>query len=320
MQYILSLGYPKKEHLNMDEWGKYKAGALQIIDWETGQLIKGITYVSPPGMIARDGSIQFKAGTLYNEAFFVPTNTEILVYDLPDLKLKKKYSHQSFNDVHHVTVINDLIYICNTGLEIIQVMNFNGDIIEEHNAAVSDTWKRFNRETDYRMVPTTKPREAHANFIFSLGDELWCTRFLQKDAICIGDNSKKIALNVSHGSPHDGLVSGDFIYFTLTDGYVVIINKNNLKREAVIDLNKIYNNKGLLGWCRGIEVVGQKCYVGFTALRTSKYREYGLWIKHGRKPLGSRIAEFDLSTRTLAKELPVAQETGAAIFTIKRLS
>jgi len=39
MQYILSLGYPKKEHLNMDEWGKYKAGALQIIDWESGQLL-----------------------------------------------------------------------------------------------------------------------------------------------------------------------------------------------------------------------------------------------------------------------------------------
>lgn len=319
MHFILTLGYPKRDHLKRDEWTMYKECALQIINWETGTLVKEVKYISPPDRIAEDGSILFKAGTLDKNSFIVPTNTEILVYELPGLKIKKIYSHPTFNDLHHVTVHNDLFYICNTGLEIIQVMNDTGDIIADYNVGTTNTWERFSRDVDYRLVPTTKPRETHANFLFFLEEELWCTRYLHKDAICLGNKTKRIDLNISKGGPHDGLVQDDFIYFTLTDGYAVIVNKYNLRREEVIDLNKISDYKVLLGWCRGIEVVGNKAYVGFTAFRKSKYREYGLWIKYGKKPLGSRVAEYNLHTKTLEKEVHVAQETGAAIFTIKHI-
>jgi len=320
MEFILTLGYPKRDHVRKHDWNKYKEGALQIINWETGTLLREDRYVSPPGRVVNDGNILFKAGTLHGKKFFVPSATEILVYELPRLRIKEIYSHPSFNDLHHVTVHNNIMYICNTGLEIIQVMNLDGDIVAEYNVAASDTWERFSRETDYRLVVTTKPHESHANYIFFLEGEIWCTRFLQRDAVCIGNPSKRINLNVSKGGPHDGLVRGDFIYFTLTDGYVVIVNKYTLKLEDVIDLNLISNYNVLLGWCRGIEVIGKNAYVGFTALRWSKYREYGLWIKRGKKRLGSRIAEYDLQAKTLVKEVPVARDTGAAIFTVRDIS
>lgn len=320
MLLIVTLGYPKRDHLKQHTWNKYNRCGLQIINWETGATVKEAAYRSPDDRIAPNGSIQFGAGSLYQQNFYVPSRTEILVYSLPELNRQKIYSHPTFNDIHHVTVRNDLIYICNTGLEIIQIMNLQGDLLAEHNVGISNTWERFSRHIDYRLVPTTKPHEIHANFIFFLEEELWCTRFLPGDAVCLTATHPKIDLKIGSGGPHDGLVRGDFIYFTLTDGYIVIVNKHNYKVEEVVDLNKISNYKVLLGWCRGIEVIGSRAYVGFSALRSSIYREYGLWIKHGKKPLYSRVAEYDLNTKTLIKELPIAQDTGAAIFTIRCLS
>lgn len=320
MYFIITLGYPKRDYLQHCDWNKYKECALQIINWENGTPVKEARYVSPPGFRTPDGSIQFGAGTLYKDHFFVPTRTEVIVYQFPQLRIKSIYSYASFNDLHHVAVHNNLIYVCNTGLELVQVMDSSGTIIEEYNIGISNTWERFSRDIDYRLVPTTKPHEMHANFVFFLNGEPWCTRFIPRDAICIRDKSKKIDLNLSSGGPHDGLVRDDFIYFTLTDGYIVIINKYSLKTEEVINLNQISKYKMLLGWCRGIEVIGKKAYVGFSSLRSSKYLEFGLWIKHGQKPLGSRIAEYDLYSRTLEKEVLIAKDTGAAIFTVKDIS
>lgn len=320
MLFIVTLGYPKRDHLKQHTWNKYNKCGLQIINWETGALVKEATYRSPEDRIAPGGSIQFGAGSLYQQKFYVPSRTEVLVYNLPEVNIEKIYSHPTFNDIHHVTIKDNLIYICNTGLELIQTMNLQGDLLAEHNAGISDTWKRFSRDIDYRLVPTTKPHETHTNYIFFLEEELWCTRFMARDAVCLTADRPKIDLSIGRGGPHDGLVQGDYIYFTLTDGYIVIVNKHSLQVEEIIDLNQISNYKVLLGWCRGIEIIGGKAYVGFSALRSSIYREYGLWIKHGKKPLCSRVAEYDLHTKTLTKELPIAQDTGAAIFTIKRLS
>lgn len=319
MNLIVTLGLPKRDHVKYNEWSKYNECSLQIINEKTGILLKEDKYITPPDNIAHNGNIHFASGSFYKKKLFVPSCTEILVYKLPQLHIQKIYSHPTFNDIHHVTVHNDLIYICNTGLEIIQVMDLTGNILKEYNVGLGSTWERFSQDIDYRLEPTTKPHETHANFVFFLGEELWCTRFLQKDAICIGDSSKKIRLDISKGGPHDGLVLDDFIYFTLTDGYVVIVNKHTLKTEEIIDLNEISNYKVLLGWCRGIEVIDKKAYVGFSALRLSKYREYGLWIKYGKKPLASRIAVYNLDNKTLEKEIPIAKDTGAAIFTIKKL-
>lgn len=318
--FLITMGYPKKDHLKHEDWNKYAKCALQVINFATGTLVKESVYISPSDKIAPNVSIQFGAGTFYKHDFYVPTRTEILVYKMPELYISKIYSHPTFNDIHHVNIQNNMIYICNTGLEIIQIMNFNGDIFAEYNVGLSSTWKRFNTGIDYRLVETTKPHETHTNYIFFLDGDLWCTRFLQRDAICLTDQSKKINLNIGMGGPHDGLVKGDFIYFTLTDGYIVIVNKQSLKVEDILDLNKISNYNVLLGWCRGIDVVGNKAYVGFSSLRASKYREYGMWIKHGKKPLGSRIAEYDLNTKTLTREVFVAKDTGAAIFTVKKIS
>ncbi|WP_027364770.1 hypothetical protein [Desulfotruncus alcoholivorax] len=320
MLLIVTLGYPKRDHLKQHTWNKYNKCGLQVINWETGATVKEITYRSPGDRTAPNGSIQFGAGSLYQHNFYVPSRTEVLVYNLPGLYVQKIYSHPTFNDLHHVTVKDDLIYICNTGLEIIQIMTLQGDLLAEYNAGISDTWKRFRRDMDYRLVPTTKPHETHTNFIFFLEEELWCTRFIQRDAVCLTAPKPNINLRIGRGGPHDGLVQGDFIYFTLTEGYIVIVNKNTFKVEEIVDLNQISNYKVLLGWCRGIEVIGSKAYVGFSALRSSSFREYGLWIKHGKKPLCSRIAEYDLNNKTLINELPVAQDTGAAIYTIKCLS
>ena len=183
---------------------------------------------------------------------------------------------------------------------------------------MSPTWKRLPSNTDLRFAGSTKPHEVHVNYVFFIGNEMWCTRFQQKDAISLTNPQRSIDLSVSEGKPHDGLVSGDFIFFTITDGYIVVVNKNTLKKEGVFNLNEISGKENQLGWCRGLCVSNGLIYVGFSCLRPSKFKEYGSWIIKGRRKLPARIASYCLTSKKLLQERLIG-ERGAAIFTVRNV-
>lgn len=98
---------------------------------------------------------------------------------------------------------------------------------------------------DYRKVFTTKPHQSHPNFVFHIGKNIWTTRCLQKDAICLTRPNQQI--QIGGEKVHDGIVFGGSIYFTQVNGQVVTVDIHTLRVKKVFNLNNCTNTSNNLG-------------------------------------------------------------------------
>jgi hypothetical protein len=141
-----------------------------------------------------------------------------------------------------------------------------------------------------------------------LDDEVWATRFIQRDAICLSRKGGRIAIDVE--SPHDGLVCGERIFFTSVDGRVVIVNRKTLSVDQIINLRKIQDRSQevLPAWCRGLLPVDERrIWVGFTRIRKTVFKENVRWVKtvlrEGTIVKPTHIALFDLVSQQCLREI-----------------
>ncbi len=288
------------------------------VDPERGSAERCLDYVSPPDACAQDSSITFEGGVLEGDRLYTCTRTEALVYSVPDFTLQSRVSLPSFNDVHHVrpTKEGNLI-VTNTGLDMVLETTLDGDVVREWGVLGESPWARFSRDVDYRKVLTTKPHASHPNFTFYIDDELWATRCMQQDAVCLTKPGPRIDVA---GYCHDGEVCEGKVYFTTVNGTVVIANAATFQTEEVIDLNAIDNpGKANLGWCRGLARLDDRhLWVGFTRIRETRLKENVRWVKRlikgEEKP--THIALYDIAARKLLMEIDLEPYDMHVIFGI----
>ncbi len=299
------------------DWYEYQQGLILEVTPETGAVQRRVEYVSPPDACAAENpQILFKSGTLRDNRLHVCTQTELLTYTLPDLVLADYISLPCFNDVHHVRPTRaGTLLVANSGLDMVLELTPDGEVLREWNTLGEEPWRRFSRTVDYRKGFSTKPHPSHPNYVFTLGDEVWATRFQQKDAICLTNPRRRIAIDIER--PHDGVLQDGLLYFTTVNGNIVIANPNTLKIEAVVDLNDMPEPETLLGWCRGILVDGSKAWVGFSHIRPTRLRENIAWVARGfRRVLPTRIACYDLARRCCVVEIEFQSHGLNAVFGI----
>jgi hypothetical protein len=253
--------------------------------------------VSPPEVCPdEEPSITFKAGTLAGDRLYVCTSTEVLAYEVPGFRVVDYVSLPCFNDLHHVRPTRDgALIVANTGLDMVVEVGPGPRRLREWHVLGRDPWTAFSPHVDYRKVATTKPHRSHPNHVFMLGDEIWVTRFNQRDAIRLNGEDR---MDIAVQRPHDGTPYDGHVYFTTVDGHVVVVNRRSRKAEAVVDLNSP-GSEGMLGWCRGLSIVDPThVWVGFSRFRPTKFHENVSWIKSGlrrrRKP--THIALYDLAS------------------------
>ncbi|MGD6847661.1 hypothetical protein [Rossellomorea aquimaris] len=269
MKDLYLVGAEQKSQV-MKDWEQFKKAVVLKLDGKTKEAERVIEYISPQEVCpAHEASISFTAASLKGDRLFACTQTEILVYNAFTHKLKDYYSLPLFNDVHHVKPRgNGNLLVVNTGLDMVVEINPAGRIVNLWNVMGEGPWSRFDPNIDYRRVPTTKPHLSHPNFVFELNDEIWVTRCLQKDAICLTDRTKRI--NIGRQLIHDGVVYNGKIYFTQVDGRIVIVNATTLKIERVVNLVEISKHQEKIGWCRGIKPISEELVlVGFSRIRPS---------------------------------------------------
>ncbi len=289
------------------EWELYEKAIILRVDPECRTIERVVEYVTPPPLRPdRDSSISFEGGTVEGDRLYTCTRTETLVYRLPDFGLVNHLSLPCFNDVHHVRPTPEgNVIVTNTGLDMVLESTLDGKIVNEWGVLGESPWVRFSREVDYRKVPTTKPHGAHPNYTFVLDGELWVTRCHQSDAICLTQNGRRI--QVGGEVCHDGEVRDGKIYFTTVNGTIVVVDAKTLQTQTVVDLKQIDNpGNAILGWCRGLLVVDENhVWVGFTRLRTTKFKENVKWVKSlikgEEKP--SHIALYDISAQRRLMEI-----------------
>lgn len=326
MKFLIVGGEQRPSAVWRDEWQHYQKALALTVDWSSGKMERILEYASEPQYLASDkANVLFKAGSLQGDKLYLCTQTEVLIYAYPSLRLLQHISLPCFNDLHHVAMIGGRLAVVCTGLDMVVFLDDHYHPVEYRNVLGKEAWHRFSPEIDYRLWETTKPHESHPNFIFEIDGEPWVSRFEQKDAVCLNDLSKRIDIGIER--IHDGVVQGDYVYFTTVNGTVCVANKNTYKVEAVYDLNQVYRETHPLGWCRGLHVEGDHLFIGFTAIRSTKLRENLAWIKHGFKKsiddmraLPARVVEYDMSNRSILKEINVVEAGMAAIFSIIKVA
>lgn len=299
-----------KEATPQDEWYLYDCALILEVDTDTGAARACVEYQSPREARAGEKpAAHFHSGALIGDTLYTCTTTEVLIYRLPDFQQIGYISLPSFNDVHHVTPsVDGNLLVVSTGLDLVVKVTPKGETVAEWWVLGEAPWTRFSRGIDYRRVETTKPHLAHPNFAFELDDEVWATRNIQRDAICLTKSGRRIAMGLE--APHDGLVCGERIFFTSVDGNVVIVNRRTLGIDRIIDLKRIQNSgrEVLPAWCRGLLPIDERrIWVGFTRIRKTVFRENVRWVKtilrEGTVVKPTHIALFDLVSGQCLKEI-----------------
>lgn len=305
-----------RSQLGIKDWSEYHKGMILGIETKTGGRCSSIEYFSPPEATSGDRpEVIFKAGTVAEDRLYLCTQSEVMIYLLPHFELLNYISVPCFNDVHHVRPTPDgSLLVANTGLDMVLLMTKEGSVLREWNVLGEDPWARFSKDLDYRKIDT-KPHGAHPNYIFLVGDDIWVTRFHFKDAVCLTQPGKRIAINV--GLPHDGVLHDGLIYFTTVNGYVVIANPVTMEVEEVIGLNSIHGSDVQLGWCRSLLMDNGRTWIGFSRLRSTRFRENVKWVVQGfNKVLPTRVACYDLKKRECIAEIDLERYGLHAIYSI----
>lgn len=304
------------------EWQSSKKGVIIQLNPEKKTSRRRVEYVSPPEVCADDlPAVLFKSAFLADNQLYTCTSTEILVYQLPGFHLLHYISLPCFNDLHHVYPTREgTLLVAVTGLDMVVEVSTAGKVVREWNVLGEDPWQRFSRDVDYRTVATTKPHRSHPNHVFQLDDEIWVTRFEQRDAVSLTQPGRRIDIAIQR--PHDGYVLGDLIYFTTVDGHIVLANRKTLQVEKTYDLAGMGGPPGqILGWCRGLLPLDQHLiWVGFTRVRPTKFRENLAWVKNGssykQRNRPTHIGLYDLERGACLSEIALEPHGVGVVFSL----
>jgi hypothetical protein len=297
------------------QWYHYRQGVLLRAEPATGNVVRRLEYISPPAVRGENAPVLFKSGAMQNGKLYLCTQTEVMVWSLPELQQLVHLSLPCFNDLHHVRPTPDgNLLVAISGLDLVVELNEAGDVLREWDVYDGRPWTRFSPEVDYRPL-STKPHASHPNHLFWVDDEIWVTRFEQKDAICLNRPERRIQIGIER--VHDGFLHAGRLYFTTVNGCVVIANPVTLRVEEVIDLTACHPADILLGWCRGIWVEGPYAWVGFTRIRPTKFREAVSWVRTGfRQSCPTHIACYDLVEKRCLAEMELESGQLNAVFSI----
>jgi len=229
-------------------------------------------------------NLEFTVGDVDGKSLWLATDTEIRHYSYPTLDLIATFSHPCFHNIHSVAVRGDELYVTSTGLDMVVVLNKRtGNILRHINTEGKLIWHRFSSEVDYRKLHSTRPHDSHPNFVFWVEDEPWVTRCTQEDAVML--RNPTIRINITgrdkpiNLSVHDGIVKDGYIYFTTVDGRIVIADAATQHIANTVNITKLKGYGGLRGWCRGLYLTDEICYVGFSRFRKTMRMEKLEWIK-----------------------------------------
>ncbi len=323
-QRLLVTGGEQREHAAWTkEYHHYHKGVLATVDLPSRRAERRLEHVTAPELRAPFmPSIVFKSATLAGDRLYLSTETEVLILSHPDLTPIAHLTHPAFNDVHHVLPWRGGLLVASSGLDL--VIEFDAELRAIGFLPVIDEplWSRFSPDVDYRTVQTTKPHRSHPNFLFELDGEPWVTRAQQMDAVCLHDRSKRIEIGVA--LVHDGVVAGDYVFFTTVNGHVAVAHARTHELECRIDLAEISETDTPLGWSRGLLVEGSEAWVGFSRLRPTRLYENLRWFKRqltarGDEPTEvrpTRIARYDLARRRLIEEIDLEPVGLGALFSI----
>jgi hypothetical protein len=218
------------------------------------------------------------------------------------------------NDLHHVAVDGERLYVSNTGLGAVDVLSMDGGFLGSH--AVLPTWANARRlggedpaappvqpgwsgrapapwfdtrtddgyhSVDRRSLPFHRlkvPDHLHINHATILGDRLLATCFADGT---LRDLRTFSVLASPGGFLHDGEIHRDSLWLTAIDGTLIELDAETLAERRRLSAF----TTGHYGWCRGLAVTDAHLLVGMTEVRRARLPRHR-WAD--RDPEGSETS------------------------------
>lgn len=303
------------------QWYGYSHGVIvEVTDGETSTVVER---TSEPGTCGPEDPELFKSATLVDGRLYACSQTEIIVYQFPDLTLLHHVSLPMFNDVHHVVPARDSagntdpskVWVAVSGQDLVAEVSLDGELLSTWGVDGSDPSERIDPERDYRINTKLKPHAFHPNHLFYAPDgTLWVTRFETRDAVQVGAVDRKMVIGGERC--HDGVVNDGLIHFTTVDAKVVSVDPDTLAPVAQHEL-KGSSDDTLLGWCRGLTFIDDVALVGFSRFRHTKVRGALSWVRNGlTQAEPTRVAIYDRHTWDLLEEIDLEPAGCNAVFSI----
>ena len=242
-------------------------------------------------------------------------HTAVLRIDPDTLEVVGHWSHPWFHNVHSVTPRPDGgLIVTATSTDRLLGLDAEGRLDEiiplaPANPRVGDG---DLRGLDHDVF---KPHQIHPNHATWADGSLWVTRFVTRDCRTV-DGTRAIPL--PEAMPHDGRLRQGLLWFTQVTGRVVAVDPSTLQRRVELDLAAITRDRRMLGWCRGLDVVGDRLFIGFTMLRRPRHREVLrlLWRGLRGEKLPTRVVELDWPRSRLVREISLGNAAGGTIYAV----
>lgn len=295
MRWLVTVGY-------FDASGE---GRLVEIDFARGSQAIRLAYGPPAELRVPEKGFTGAAwsGAPGASTLFVCGACAVYQVDPLEWSVTAIWHQPSMNDLHHVAVVGDRVYVVNTGLEAVEVFSRQGLFLGSH--ALHPGWLSARRlqghsparealpalldarwpppaldstesgspERDYYSPAASsdlpfsrrKVRDyAHPNHVALPGGRVLVTRFLDRAVDDLTSFRRVIAETPGH--PHDGLVDGDRFWITCVNGLVVAyaIEAGQVTGREIERFDVFAT--GHTGWCRGLAVTPDHLVVGLTAV------------------------------------------------------
>ncbi|MEZ4239292.1 MAG: hypothetical protein R3F59_24690 [Myxococcota bacterium] len=292
---------------------------LREIDVDRGVVVRELRYeVAPAHAPSPRAHQEFTAAALLPDGRLLqPAHTELLWIDPDRLRVDRVVSHPLFHGVHSAAPEPDggAILTC-AGTESVLEVDPAGGVRAHHWLRDGAFAAAYPGIDDFRRVDhdALKPHSHHPNHALRVGADLWVTCFEPQDCRSITRPGRRIPL--PEAIPHDGRLRGGWLWFTQIVGRIVAVDPVTLERRLELDLRELAPGGGLLGWCRGIEVVGSRLFVGMSALRHTRHREVLRQLLGGGPRRPARIVEVDLDRGVVVREIPVGNDAGGTIYSV----
>jgi hypothetical protein len=277
-------------------------------------VLRRLVWETPLGEGPGPGAHQeFTSGCLADPTTLVqPTHTEVLWIDLRSFRVVHRVTSPWFHALHSAALDGQGgLLLTSASLGAVLRVDPSGRVTGQAlgGEVLPEVAPRDHRALGHDAL---KPHEWHPNC---------AERGLDGQTIhvtCFGRSAtRRLADGVETplgGIPHDGRPRGGRVWFTRIDGQVLW---TDLERTQVLGRFDLASHSARrLGWCRGVEVVEDRLFVGFTQLRSTQHREVLRWLlqgERGRKE-PTRVLVLDRQEGRVLQTFLVGNAAGGTLY------
>jgi hypothetical protein len=287
------------------------------LDLDSGQVVREMGWDTPDEHRSDPASDQeFTSAEWWSPGVLLqPTHTEVLWIDTLRWTVEKVVSDPRMHGVHSaVPRPGGGFTVSAAGPQSVLEFDEKNQCVAHHYLPAGVFSEDFKDQADLRRChhDAFKPHRFHPNHAVYLPDGLWVTCLETHSARSL-DGDGEISLG---GMAHDGRLREGCVWYTRVDGCVLGFDPVTRKEVARIELNTLLDSRRLLGWCRGIEVVGRRLFVGMSMLRRTRHREVLRWMTQGERGRKepTRVLEVDLDERRVVNTWVLGNHAGGTIY------